>query len=133
MILTRPKLAFLSIAAISALLVYLLLMLLGAHIAAADTGAPPPPELQLGWLEYVGLGLAAAGGLLKVLDVAIAGLKWLAPRTKTTLDDKARDDLQIVRDDIAALASLVGGIAPNAKQTTAAGVISIPTKTGGAS
>jgi len=93
----------------------MLLFLAPAH--ADPVIAVTPAGIELSWQAWLLLGAAAAGGVLSVLDVAIAGLKWLAPRTKTTLDDRARDDLQVVRDDIAAVMRVVGGLVPAAGGT----------------
>lgn len=75
-----------------------LTMLVLRRIAHADTGPAPAPEFS--WEIYLGVALAAAGGTLKIIDVLLAGLRWLAPRTETTFDDSARDGLQIVHDKL---------------------------------
>lgn len=104
-------------------------LLLFAGLARAAADPPPAQPLDIGWLGYVGIALAAGGGLVKILEVLLVGLRWLAPRTKTTLDDRARDDLQIVRDDIAAVLKTVGALVPaagvptNATSTTAGPVL----------
>lgn len=94
-------------------LIALLAVTGGAYAAAA----PAPPE-PLGWMEYLGIGLAALGGIKVIVDVLLAGFTWLAPRTKTTADDTIRDDLKLAHDKIDALTALVQGIVPNAKPQT---------------
>lgn len=97
-----------------------------AAVVVASAGAPPPPE-PLGWVEYLGIGLAALAGLETVIKVLLSGFTWLAPRTKTTADDTIRDDLKLAHDKIDALTELVRGVVP---RSTAAGVIAIPPKDG---
>jgi hypothetical protein len=67
-----------------------------ASIAHAGTlEAPPtvapdaPADSGFGLLGYVVIAVAVIGGALRILDVLIPGLRWLAPRTKTKLDDDA--------------------------------------------
>lgn len=90
------------------LLLLLTLLPLTAHAQAAGTSPPDP----LSWLTYAGIAIAAVGGLVKVLEVLLAGLTWLAPRTKTTVDDTIRDDVRVLRDDVKAVLSVVGGLVP---------------------
>lgn len=85
-----------------------------AHAATTDT-APAVLGLSASWLAYLGLGLAALGGIRTIVDVLLAGLKWLAPRTKTPLDDTARDDLQFAHNKLDLLIDLLRGLMPNSK------------------
>lgn len=92
-----------------------------ARIAHADPViAVTPTGIALGWQVWLVAILAAAGGAIKILDVLIAGLRWLAPRTPTKLDDTARDDLKIVRDDIAWVLKLLGALVPATEVPTPA-------------
>lgn len=99
-----PALAFAAGAAV------MLLFLSPAH--ADPLIAVTPTGLDLSWQAWLMVGLAAAGGALKILDVLIAGLRWLAPRTETTLDDRAADDLQLVHDKLDTVVRIVGGFIP---------------------
>jgi hypothetical protein len=74
----------------------MLLFLSPAH--ADPVIAVTPTGLELSWQAWLAVALAGAGGALKILDVLLAGLKRLAPMTATTLDDRARDKLQVVDD-----------------------------------
>ena len=80
-------------------------------IAHADpsvvTVAPVTPW---GPAEWFGLGLAALGGLKVIVDAALAFFRFLAPQTKTTVDDDIRDDLQLAHDKLDALSALVRGM-----------------------
>lgn len=91
-----------------------LTMLVLRAVAHADAGALPLVESGPSWVVYLGIALAAGGGLLKIIDVTLAGLRWLAPRTKTTLDDVARDDLQIVRDHLGEAIAVLTKVVPPA-------------------
>lgn len=76
----------------------------------AATVVPSTPGLD--WTAYLGLALTFAGGLLTVINVLLGGLRWLAPRTKTTIDDTARDDLQLVHDKLDAGLKLLTALVP---------------------
>lgn len=81
-----------------------------AHAAAAPD--PATTASPLGWPEYLGIGLAALAGIKTIVDVLLDGLRWLAPRTKTTIDDTALRDLRLVHDKLDALTQLVADIVP---------------------
>lgn len=103
-----PALSFAAGAAV------MLLFLQPAH--ADPLIAVTPNGLELSWQAWLIAVAAAVGGALTILDKVLAWLKWLAPRTETTLDDRARDRLQVV-DDVAHakldnILMLVGGLIP---------------------
>lgn len=105
---TRDSLA--PLALMFAIVVATLLLYGIAH--AGPLVAVTPTGIDLSWQAWMLVVFAGAGGALKILDVLIAGLRWLAPRTETKLDDKARDDLKIVRDDIAWVVQMLGALVP---------------------
>lgn len=115
MILSRLHLKLAGVLA-GAVLFYLLGAMVLARAAHADAGAPPAADLS--WQIYLGIAIAAAGGALKIIDVLLAGFKWLAPRTETTLDDSVRDGLQTAHDK---LDEVLAAVRPAAR--TAVGTI----------
>lgn len=76
-------------------------------VANADTGTvivqPPPATGGLSIMELIVLGIAALGGLVKILEVVIVGLKWLSPRTETKVDDTALSALEGFHDRLDAV------------------------------
>lgn len=82
------------------------------HVASAATlnaapDVPTPADPGLGLLGYAALAVAVIGGALRLLDVAIPGLKWLAPRTTTTVDDSALEFAQRAHDRLDVLEALL--------------------------
>lgn len=98
-------------------------MLIAVPAFAADP-APSPGGLTAE--QYLLVALAALAGIRTIIDVLLAGLKWLAPRTATTVDDTARDDLQLVHDKLDSLARVVQGIAQQTVPKEASPVRIIP-------
>jgi hypothetical protein len=96
-----------------------LTMILFRAIAHADTGAQAaPPGVDVPWLVIV---LAAIGGLESVLRGGRIVLGVIAPRTKNTLDDRARDTLARMDDAaLALLAAARGGLLPKDPPTAPA-------------
>lgn len=84
-----------------------------AHASVAATDSTPAPD-PLGWLAYAKIALAAGLGAATVLGIIQAGLTWLAPRTKTTVDDTLRDDVRFLHDKLDAALKLLGGLIPAA-------------------
>lgn len=101
----------------------MLLFLSPAH--ADPVIAVTPTGLEVSWQGWLLAALAGIGGALKILDVVLVGLKRLAPMTNTTLDDRARDKLQVVDDaahrKLDAILNVVGGLVPAAGVPTSAG------------
>jgi len=91
-------------------LALLALFLLPAGVAMAATDPAATPGFP--WQAWLAIGLAAIGGLETVLRVARAGLTWLAPRTKMTADDRARDFVGKLDDDALALLRALLGMVP---------------------
>ena len=83
--------------------------LCGIAYAAADPVAAVTSSL--GWPEWLGIGLAALAGVKALVDGALGFFRYLAPKTKTTVDDAIRDDLQLAHDKLDDLTALVQGIA----------------------
>lgn len=77
-----------------------------------------PTGIELSWQGWLMTGIVVAGSALKILDVVLAALKIVAPRTKTTLDDRMRDGVQVVdtfaHDKLDAILKVVGGLVPAA-------------------
>lgn len=75
-----------------------------------------PTGIELSWQGWLMTGVVVAGSALKILDVVLAALKIVAPWTKTTIDDRARDKLQVVDDAVHAkldaLLGVVGKLVP---------------------
>lgn len=89
-----------------------------AHAGSAVDAAPSPaPDTGLPWIAYVALAAAFLGGLLRVLDILLPGLRWLAPRTKTKLDDGLLETLESAHDRIATLEELVSKLAGTPQHT----------------
>lgn len=70
----------------------------------------------LSWAEWLVVGAAAVGGLLKILDVVIAGLKWLAPRTEATIDDTLLALAQSAHERLDELEGILAKATGNATQ-----------------
>ena len=106
-----------------AVALYTVPWLIGAAHAAADPSVAVTTAVgNLSLPEWIGIGLAALAGLKAIVDAGLAFFRYLAPKTKTTVDDTIRDDLQLAHDKLDGLTALVQGIAKPA-----------PVKTGGAS
>lgn len=82
-----------------------------ARYVEPAVATPPVPD-PMGWLLYVGVTLAAIGGLVKILEVLQVGLTWLAPRTKWTGDDTLRDDVKLLHDKLDHFVTVVETILP---------------------
>ena len=113
----KELLGFCALTAAGAVVVYWLLATFGPHVAhaavVASTVPGPATAEPLGWVEYLGIGLAALAGVRVIVDTLLAGFTWLAPRTKTTADDTIRDDLKLAHDKLDTLAALVGDLVPS--------------------
>lgn len=105
------------------LLINLALLSLGALAFAAATLIPPmtahaalaagPVAADpLDWMAYAKVALAAGTGVVAILGILLAGLRWLAPRTKTTVDDRLRDEFQLLHDKLDGALKLLGGLIP---------------------
>lgn len=84
-------------------------------VAHADTGgaaSAPDPSSGLGMMGYIALAVAVIGGLLRILDVVIGGMNWLAPRTKTTLDDKALKFAKAAHDRLDEIEKILARFVP---------------------
>lgn len=96
-------------------------------IAHAQAVAAPaegtPGAIAHDWAFWVAAGLAGLAGLRAIVTSALDFFKWLAPKTKTTVDDTIRNDLQLAHDKLDALAATVGQLLPSAKPATASGTI----------
>jgi hypothetical protein len=108
---TRSHLLF---AAVAVVLTVLLCSLhgLGFAVAHADpVGAVTVPPPAVDWLSIIATTGVVLVGLGAILGYVSAALHWLAPRTKTTLDDRAAAGVDVIRSDIAELAGAVRAIA----------------------
>lgn len=80
------------------------------HAALVDpvvVATQPAQPQGIDWPVWVALGLASIAGIRAIVDGLLGVLKVTAPLTKTTIDDKIRDELQLVHDKLDALGSLV--------------------------
>ncbi|HEU4727699.1 MAG TPA: hypothetical protein VFT22_07415 [Kofleriaceae bacterium] len=82
-----------------------------AHAATDPAAAVTAATSDLGWPEWIGIGLAALAGIRTIVDAGLAFFRYLAPKTRSKVDDTIRDDLQLAHDKLDALSSLVQGIA----------------------
>lgn len=82
------------------------IVLFSYAIARADTAPTPLPPAGFDWA----LALGAIGAALGAISMF---LHWLAPRTKTTIDDKFRDDV----DEVLAFARNFPGVQPSQVST----------------
>lgn len=84
-----------------------------AHAAPAEAapglviGSPMP-----GWLEAVALIALVLSGLGAILGGLSVVLHAIAPKTKTTLDDRAADSVDRLHDKVDDVLAVVRGIAP---------------------
>lgn len=76
----------------------------------ADPVVAPQPVPGAGWPTYVALGLAALAGVRAVVDALLAFFRAEAPLTKTLVDDRLRDSLQVAHDKLDKLAGSVNGL-----------------------
>lgn len=74
----------------------MLLFLRPAH--ADPLIAVTPTGLVVSWQLWMLAILAGAGGALKILDTVLVALKIIAPMTRTTVDDRMRDRVQVIDD-----------------------------------
>lgn len=92
----------------------MLLFLQPAHADPLVTVTPT--GLEVSWQGWLMAFVVVLGSALSILDTVLAALKRIAPMTRTTLDDRARDVVQVVDDAAHAkldkLLSVVGGLIP---------------------
>jgi hypothetical protein len=79
-------------------------------VALAADAAPPATGWSLG--EVMALIALILGGTGMLVDAARAILHFTAPRTATTLDDRAAARLDAAHDKIAKLEAVVAGVVP---------------------
>lgn len=106
-------------------LVFAAVFLLYSCIAHADA-TPVTGTSSAGWdlQTWIVLGMAALGGVKVIIDAVLAFFKVEAPLTKTTVDDRIRDDLQAAHDKLDQLAKSVNGLVDLAKPPGGIRVIS---------
>ncbi len=82
-----------------------------AHAATDPSAAIVAATNSLGWPVWFGIIAAAIACIKATVDALLAFFRYLAPQTKTTVDDRIRDDLQLAHDKLDGLTQLVQGIA----------------------
>jgi hypothetical protein len=105
----RSRISFALNVTAGAVVLGMLPWLIGIAHAAADPVTAVTSSLS--WPEWVGIGLAALAGVKALVDALLAFFRYLAPKTKSTVDDTIRDDLQLAHDKLDGLTALVQGIA----------------------
>jgi len=110
MIRTRSRILFGS----SILVAVLCLSLPG--LAYAQTQTPPPPAAP-DWLSLTGVVLGGVGVILGGISMI---LHAIAPRTRTTIDDRATAGVDAFRTELATLSSLLRGLIAQAAPGTEA-------------
>lgn len=88
------------------------ILLLFGQLAHADPVAPAPVPVAIDWQIWIALGIAALAGVRAIVDTLLAFFKAEAPLTKTTVDDRIRDDLQLAHDKLDSVLRVVGGLVP---------------------
>lgn len=109
----RSSISFALYVAAASVALSIIPWLLGVAHAAADPVTAVTSSL--GWPEWLGIGLAALAGVKALVDALLAFFRYLAPKTRSTVDDTVRDDLQLAHDKLDALSALVQGIAKTTK------------------
>jgi hypothetical protein len=76
----------------------------------ADPVVASQPVPGAGWPTYVALGLAALAGVRAVVDALLSFFRAEAPLTKTLVDDRFRDSLEVAHDKLDKLAGSLNGL-----------------------
>lgn len=92
-------------------------MTLPLQLAHADPVVKfTPTGIEVGWQGWLMAFVVVVGSALSILDTVLVALKRIAPMTKTTIDDRARDVVQVVDDaahaKLDALLKVVNGLVP---------------------
>jgi len=95
---------------------------------APPTGVGPDqdPTGGIPWQAWLAIGLAGLSGIETVLRGMRAALAAIAPHTKTTIDDRARDLVGKLDDDALALLRTLLGMVPASSTATSSRTTSEP-------